>query len=316
MEDEDDASSRSYSPSSSSPLPLPVPISIGLPSSTTPPNPQLSVPATVASSPPHQILTLALPIQPPLGSGSGGRDDCWSEGATSALIDAWGERYLDLSCKNLKQQQWQEVSDVVSSRDDYSKSHKTYAQCKNRIDTLKKRYKVEKSKAGSSSWPFFHRLDLLFGPSLKPSPSAAAIRKKQRTNLLFNRKDSTRPASPPSTSDSFPPAENGQQRARPARRKMELAQAILRFGEMYQRVESRMIQQSMEMERQRVEFSMEIERQRMHFFMKTQMELSQLKRLRAPSGSGGGRVYQNHQLHGRRKPTNGDNDDSESSGGV
>ncbi|KAL0917534.1 hypothetical protein M5K25_012600 [Dendrobium thyrsiflorum] len=319
MDDEYDVSSRSPSPSSSSPLALPLPISIARPSSTPPTNSQPSNPVTVASSSPHQILTLALPIQPPLGSagGGGGRDDCWSEGATSVLIDAWGERYLELSRGNLRQKQWQEVADVVSSRDDYSKTPKTDAQCKNRIDTLKKKYKVERSKMGTSSWPFFHRLDLLLGPTLKPSPSPATIPKKQRTNLSAKRKVSTPAASPSSTSDSLPPTANGGRKALPAEKMRELTRAILRFAEVYQRVESSKLQQSMEMERQRMEFSRELEEQRMHFFMKTQIELSQLKRHRRPSsGSGGGGGNNHHRRrHGHQTPANRNNDGNQSFGG-
>ncbi|XP_020599119.1 trihelix transcription factor ASIL2 [Phalaenopsis equestris] len=314
MDDEYDDESRSPSPSFSSPLPLPLSISIARPSSTPPTDAQPSNPVTVASSSPHQILTLALPIQPPLGSsgGGGGREDCWSEGATSVLIDAWGERYLELSRGNLRQKQWQEVADVVSSRDDYSKTPKSDAQCKNRIDTLKKKYKIEKSKMGSSSWPFFNRLDLLLGPTVKPSPSHTTIPKKQRTNLSAKRKAST----PSSTSDSLPPTANGKRRAVPAGKTRELTRAILRFGEVYQRVESSKLQQSMEMERQRMEFSRELEEQRMHFFMKTQIELSQLKRhFRPSSGSGGGSNNHHRHRHGQQASANRNNNGNQNFGG-
>lgn len=138
---------------------------------------------TVASAPPPQppsqnTLTLALPIQQTRngggsGGGGGGREDCWSEGATSVLIDAWGERYLELSRGNLKQKHWKEVADIVSGREDYTKNPKTDIQCKNRIDTVKKKYKLEKSKiaagGGPSKWPFFERLDHLIGPTAKIS---------------------------------------------------------------------------------------------------------------------------------------------------
>ncbi|KAK6914644.1 Myb/SANT-like DNA-binding domain 4 [Dillenia turbinata] len=135
---------------------------------------------TVASAPPplQNALTLALPIQQQhpkttigTGGSGGGREDCWSEGATAVLIDAWGERYLELSRGNLKQKHWKEVADIVSSREDYTKTPKTDIQCKNRIDTVKKKYKLEKAKiaagGGPSKWPFFPRLDHLIGPTAK-----------------------------------------------------------------------------------------------------------------------------------------------------
>ncbi|CAN1156391.1 Trihelix transcription factor ASIL2 [Linum perenne] len=65
--------------------------------------------------------------------------DCWSEGATTVLIDAWAERYVELSRGILKEHHWKEVTDVVSSREDYIKPPKIDIQCKNRIDTVKKK---------------------------------------------------------------------------------------------------------------------------------------------------------------------------------
>ncbi|GMN36796.1 hypothetical protein TIFTF001_006310 [Ficus carica] len=165
------------------------------------PRPVGRITVTVASAPPQQqqqppppppqnTLTLALPIQQVRnggggggggggsgGGGGGGREDCWSEGATAVLIEAWGERYLDLSRGNLKQKHWKEVADIVSSREDYRKIPKTDIQCKNRIDTVKKKYKLEKAKiaagGGPSKWPFYDRLDHLIGPTAKISGSHA-----------------------------------------------------------------------------------------------------------------------------------------------
>lgn len=149
------------------------------PGSPSSPQSNGRITVTVAAAPPQNTLTLALPIQQPRsssagvnnggGGGGGGREDCWSEGATSVLIDAWGERYLELSRGNLKQKHWKEVADIVSSREDYAKIPKTDIQCKNRIDTVKKKYKVEKARiasgGGPSKWPFFERLEHLIGPT-------------------------------------------------------------------------------------------------------------------------------------------------------
>ncbi|KAF7843642.1 trihelix transcription factor ASIL2 [Senna tora] len=158
------------------------------PASGSPGSPRANgrIRVTVATPAPAQnSMALALPAQnlQPKGNGGGGggsgggggREDCWSEGATAVLIDAWGERYLELSRGNLKQKHWKEVADIVSSREDYGKTPKTDIQCKNRIDTVKKKYKLEKSKiavgAGPSKWPFYDRLDQLIGPTAKVSGS-------------------------------------------------------------------------------------------------------------------------------------------------
>ncbi|KAL4368382.1 hypothetical protein GQ457_05G035430 [Hibiscus cannabinus] len=152
------------------------------PSSSSPPS-NSRVTVTVAAAPPpnspppeetgqlEKAIVLALPPSQKPKSNGGGREDCWSEEATGVLIDAWGERYLELSRGNLKQKHWKEVADVVSSREDYMKTPKTDIQCKNRIDTVKKKYKLEKAKVaaggGPSKWVFFEKLDQLIGPSAK-----------------------------------------------------------------------------------------------------------------------------------------------------
>ncbi|RZS21445.1 hypothetical protein BHM03_00054091 [Ensete ventricosum] len=333
MEDDDDAQSLSCSQSQSVSRSLsPPPVSVVSPSPGPSPhhhhNGQVAEAVTVAA-PPNHALPLALPIQQPRaspaagGGGGGGREDCWSEGATSILIDAWGERFLELSRGNLKQKHWQEVADAVTSRDGYTKAPKTDVQCKNRIDTLKKKYKIEKSKISATgggatcSWPFFHRLDLLLGPNHKPAPpppgsdipAGIPIRPPAHLpQLIPQRPRTSQPArkkarsSPPSvssksadssgdSSDGFPPppprvANGKRQRREPEEEEeggggrtaglRELTQAILRFGEVYERVESSKLRQALEIEKQRMEFTRELELQRMEFLMKTQMELSQL----------------------------------------
>ncbi|KZV46392.1 hypothetical protein F511_23233 [Dorcoceras hygrometricum] len=98
------------------------------------------------------------------------REDCWSEDASRTLVEAWGSRYLVLNRGNLRQKHWQEVADAVNSvHGDSFKLRRTDVQCKNRIDTIKKKYKIEKSKVVqsngrySSTWPHFDSLDSLIG---------------------------------------------------------------------------------------------------------------------------------------------------------
>lgn len=111
------------------------------------------------------------------------REDCWSDGETAALVGAWGSRYVDLNRGNLRQKQWQEVADAVNSRRGASarrRPPRTDVQCKNRVDTLKKKYKAERARNAPSGWSFYPELDRLVGPTLsasasksRPSPSLA-----------------------------------------------------------------------------------------------------------------------------------------------
>ncbi|XP_048534618.1 trihelix transcription factor ASIL1-like [Triticum urartu] len=303
--DDDGAASPSPSPSPSrSPSPLPV-----------------ADPVTVAAVPPGH-LALAIPIHKhgpssSGGGGGGGREDAWSDGATSTLIDAWGERFVALGRGSLRHPQWQEVAEVVSSRDGYSKPPKSDVQCKNRIDTLKKKYKVEKAKS-DSSWPFFDRLDFLLAPvqkllgnsggaagnsgSSNPSnrstaPMAPRVNFPQRTRTAFpsigmkRRLPSPPQASASSeSSDGFPPeplaeavngkrqrleeSANGADSSDRAQGLRDLAQAIRRLGETYERVESSKGEHELRMERNRLDAARELEDQRVQFFLKMEMEIS------------------------------------------
>ncbi|KAG6416857.1 hypothetical protein SASPL_124298 [Salvia splendens] len=129
--------------------------------------------------------------------------DCWSEEATRTLIDAWGAHYLGLNRGNLRQQQWREVADAVNAAH-ASKLRRTDVQCKNRIDTTKKKYKIEKSKSLQSNgryaspWPHFHSLDALIGDSFSKSAAAAG-------NKNHRRKISPPPEISPSPSPSPSP---------------------------------------------------------------------------------------------------------------
>ncbi|KAK5792276.1 hypothetical protein PVK06_033390 [Gossypium arboreum] len=137
------------------------------------------MPSAVITPPSTTPNTRTLPV----------REDCWSEEATSTLVDAWGRRYVELNRGNLRQKDWQDVADAVNALHGHTKkTHRTDVQCKNRIDTIKKKYKIEKTRVSSSngtltsSWPFFERLDALIGsnfaakklstsPKISPKPS-------------------------------------------------------------------------------------------------------------------------------------------------
>ncbi|WOK99275.1 trihelix transcription factor ASIL2-like [Canna indica] len=131
------------------------------------------------------------------------REDCWSEGETSALVDAWGDRYLELNRGNLRQKHWQEVADAVNSCRGASgrRPPRTDVQCKNRIDTLKKKYKIELGRitgggGGTVQWSFFSRLDALIGKKAPASPPLAVPLPYHRngSSLPFAAAAAARPA--------------------------------------------------------------------------------------------------------------------------
>lgn len=249
---------------------------------------------------------------------AGGREDCWSEGATETLIEAWGDRYLKLNRGNLRQKDWKEVADAVNSRGNGVKPQRTDVQCKNRVDTLKKKYKLEKSKSSPSIWPFYDRLDFLVGTNAATPPS---LNRKSTTITLTvkpgSSPNSTKPPALVYSGGSSKPNSSGSNNSslgageddllftgQGKKRKLdyvdlseettaykELARAILRFGEIYERIESSKQQQIMELEKQRMEFSKDLEVQRMNMFMEAQLQLEKSKRTAKHSPAAGEFIY-------------------------
>ncbi|CAN1781190.1 Trihelix transcription factor ASIL2 [Linum perenne] len=104
------------------------------------------------------------------GGGDRLKRDEWSEGAVSSLLEAYESKWVLRNRAKLKGQDWEDVARFVSSRSNSTRTPKTQTQCKNKIESMKKRYRSE-SAAGdaSSSWPLYHRLHHLLRGSTATS---------------------------------------------------------------------------------------------------------------------------------------------------
>ncbi|KAK4783163.1 hypothetical protein SAY86_007537 [Trapa natans] len=99
----------------------------------------------------------------------------WSDAAIACLLEAYTEKFMQLNRGNLRGRDWEEVATTVSERCD--KQTKSVEQCKNKVDNLKKRYKLERHRMtngglSSSHWPWFKMLEEIVGNSL-PSKATA-----------------------------------------------------------------------------------------------------------------------------------------------
>lgn len=269
-------------------LPLPLPGSSSVKPNASPPPPPLPPPQTAGE-----------PAGGDRVAAGGGRDDIWSQTATLILIDAWGERYLELNRGNLKQKHWKEVAEAVNGRPGNNKQPKTDVQCKNRLDTLKKKYKVERNKifAGSNTkWPLYTKMDELIGPARKhhhhpqplPLPPPPALR--PRRHQIESSPNPLNTVTSPDMTESCLNGFNGNPSSAKRRKTVaaavenpdgsplkELAGAILKFGEVYERTEVVKHQQMMDLEKHRMEFAKDLELQRMQLFVQTQLELAKIK---------------------------------------
>lgn len=108
------------------------------------------------------------------GSGGGGAEyrkdrEEWSDTAIMCLLEAYTEKFTQLNRGNLRGRDWEEVAAVVSER--CENQSKSVEQCKNKVDNLKKRYKLERHRMNngcisSSHWPWFKQMEHIVGNSL------------------------------------------------------------------------------------------------------------------------------------------------------
>ncbi|KAL8233508.1 hypothetical protein R6Q59_019608 [Mikania micrantha] len=118
--------------------------------------------------------------KPKLDSSSGGdhrkeREE-WSDSAMAMLLNSYTEKYIALNRSNLRWKHWKVVEEMVAEGCD-KQSRKSIEQCKNKIDNLKKRYKLETQRMGSngsSSWIWFKKMDYLFGTATATKSDAAS----------------------------------------------------------------------------------------------------------------------------------------------
>ncbi|XP_020203993.1 uncharacterized protein LOC109789445 isoform X2 [Cajanus cajan] len=98
----------------------------------------------------------------------------WNDTAIACLLEAYTEKLNELKRGNLRGRDWEEVAWAVAERcggGGEGKHEKSVEQCKNKIDNLKKRYKVELQRIGSggiatSHWHWFKKIETIVGDSL------------------------------------------------------------------------------------------------------------------------------------------------------
>ncbi|KAG9457366.1 hypothetical protein H6P81_001874 [Aristolochia fimbriata] len=107
--------------------------------------------------------------------------DEWSEGAVSSLLDAYESKWALRNRAKLKGHDWEDVARHVSARANSTKVSKTSTQCKNKIESMKKRYRSEVAAPDPTSWPLFPRLDLMLrgGGAAGTATGAAAATASQ-----------------------------------------------------------------------------------------------------------------------------------------
>ncbi|XP_021768524.1 trihelix transcription factor ASIL2-like [Chenopodium quinoa] len=101
---------------------------------------------------------------------------CWTQDETLALIHAYQDKWYSLRRRNLRTADWEAVADEVNRRCPDQSPPKSSAQCRHKMEKLRKRYRAEKQRIGalpshnnfvgnrffpSSSWVFFDLMDAM-----------------------------------------------------------------------------------------------------------------------------------------------------------
>ncbi|MCL7036314.1 hypothetical protein MKW94_017161 [Papaver nudicaule] len=233
-------------------------------------------------------------------SSYGGRKNAaadWTEHATFILLDTWGDKFLQLGRKSLRLDEWIEVAKKVSQ---VSNVVRTDTQCRNRLDTLKKKYKKEKAKLeetgnnnSSCKWVYFKKMDMLMNVSPRQPGLTCGLDSREyvfanprvymnHSNGMGEMRDS--PGNSESTeaddddnSDGLPPKkaryeENGVERSS----FRLLKDSIKKFGDIHAKIENSKRQQMLELEKMRIEFHRDIELHRRKILERAQAEIAKM----------------------------------------
>ncbi|XP_020578135.1 trihelix transcription factor ASIL1-like isoform X2 [Phalaenopsis equestris] len=126
-----------------------------------------------------------------LPHGTKGKRDEWSEGGVLSLLEIYESKWLFRNRAKLKGSDWEDIARQVSIQYSSSNAHKTPSQCKNKIESMKKRYRAEAAAAAEnpgscSSWQFFARMDGLLkaAATLCPSRPNSNCNRKKNVNLV------------------------------------------------------------------------------------------------------------------------------------
>lgn len=217
----------------------------------------------------------------------GGRNPLtdWTEHETFILLDAWGERFLKQGRKSLRSEEWQEVAEKVSQE---SKIERTDTQCRNRLDTLKKKYKKEKMKLGetgesTSKWACYKKMDMLLSSIPQKGGHLSAVDSEEHlkdhlncSNGLHETRDSPDNSI---SAESVPPkkTKKSQIKGRAASFK-RLADSIQKFVGIYEKIENSKRERMLELEKMRMDFHRDLELQNRRILEKSQAEIAKIRK--------------------------------------
>ncbi|XP_062090745.1 trihelix transcription factor ENAP1 [Humulus lupulus] len=219
-------------------------------------------------------------------------EDDWTEHGMFVLLEVWGNRFLQLGRKSLRSEDWEEVAEKVSET---SKIERKESQCRNMLESLKKKYKKEKLKMEqmglkSSKWGFFKKIDMLMASSPRQDYGLACGVDSgefvfMNTRVYLDRSDGfdEMKDSPMESEASEEETEDGNggrdwdKGSSSSSSFRVLTDSIHKFDEIYGKIESSKRHQMMELEKMRKDFSKELELQKKQIMERTEAEIAKIR---------------------------------------
>ncbi|XP_010513519.1 PREDICTED: trihelix transcription factor ASIL2-like [Camelina sativa] len=213
----------------------------------------------------------------------------WREQEAFVLLEIWGDRFLQLGRRSLRNEDWNEVAEKVSEE---LRMEKSETQCRRMIDNLKRKYrkekiKVEKSGLGSSKWAFFNKLDMLLCVSPKSDLGLACgvdsgefvfMNTKvylDKSNGFDEMMDS--PGDSEEEEDEEDEVDYERKKFNDAASYKMLADSVERFGKVYEKMEKSKKDQMKELEKMRADFQKDLELQKKQIVDRAQSEIARLR---------------------------------------
>ncbi|KAL6644893.1 hypothetical protein ACP70R_016501 [Stipagrostis hirtigluma subsp. patula] len=213
----------------------------------------------------------------------------WSDGETSALLDAWGPRHLRARGGAFRPADWRACAAAVTSRRAAAgRAPRTVDQCKNRMDYLKKRLRAESARPKGappppppvSAWLDRLRALLRAAPSAPPGfpDRHGAMAKVKEEEADDDEEESTAAPLPrdwppvpkrPRTAVSLSPVSTaaGRHPEGVGRNCTEVAAALDRLAGTYERVEAAKQREATRLEERRLEAMRDLEIERMRLLV-------------------------------------------------
>ncbi|KAM7512803.1 hypothetical protein LguiB_011678 [Lonicera macranthoides] len=215
----------------------------------------------------------------------------WTDNESFVLLEIWGDRFLQLGRKSLRNEDWVEVAEKLS---EVCKLERDHIMCRNRLDNLKKKYKKEKAKMEEmggyyGKWPFFKKMDMLLNASPRQQNGLACGVDSgeyvfmnprvylNQSNALDEMRDSPGESSEEEDdddSDGLPPKRKEGDNGLSFRL---VADSIQKFGEIYEKIEDNKRQQMMELEKMRMDFHRDLELQKSQILERAQAEIAKIR---------------------------------------